>query len=53
MADILMYILNDDTENYPWPSLKSVVETFEHSTLYLNQPIKIQEKSPKLHVHNE
>ena len=30
MADKLMYILNNDKQNYP--RLKLVVETFEHST---------------------
>ena len=32
MTDKLMHIPNDDTQNYPFCRLKSVVETFEHST---------------------
>ena len=32
MTDKLMYIPNDDTQNYPFCRLKLVVETFEHST---------------------
>ena len=40
MADELMYILNDDTQNYP----SGVVETFGHLTV-LNQPTKM---SPRL-----
>ena len=32
MADKLMYIPNDDTQNKPFCRLKIVVETFEHST---------------------
>ena len=39
MADKLIYIPNDDTENYPFYSLQTVVETIGHS---MNQPIKIQ-----------
>ena len=31
MADKLMYIFNDDTQNYPSYRLQLVVETFEHS----------------------
>ena len=31
MADKLMYIPNDDTQNYPFCSLQLVAETFEHS----------------------
>ncbi len=30
MADKSMYILNDDTQNYPNRILKLVAETFEH-----------------------
>ena len=37
-ADKLMYIPNNDTQNYPFCRSKSVLETFEHS----NQPFKIQ-----------
>ena len=32
MADKLMYIPNDDTQNYPFCRLKFVVEMFQHST---------------------
>ncbi len=32
MADKLMYIPNDDTQNYPFSRLKLVVETLWHST---------------------
>ena len=32
MADELMYILNDDTQNYSFCRLSLVVETFEHLT---------------------
>ena len=31
MSDKLMYIPNNDTQNYPFCRLKFVVETFEHS----------------------
>ena len=30
MADELMYIHNDDTQNYPFCRLQLVVETFEN-----------------------
>ena len=30
MADKLMYIPNDDTQNYPFSKLKFVIEKFEH-----------------------
>ena len=30
MADKLMYIPNDDTQNYPISKLKLVIEKFEH-----------------------
>ena len=33
MADKLMYIPNDDTQNNSFCGVKLVVETFEHSTL--------------------
>ena len=33
MADKLMYIPNDDIQNYNFWKLKSVVETFKHLTL--------------------
>ncbi len=32
MADKLMYIPNNDAQNYPLCRLKLMVETFEHST---------------------
>ena len=32
VANKLMYISNDDTQNYPFCRLKLVVETFGHST---------------------
>ena len=32
MADKLMYIPNNDTQNYPYCRLKLVVETIGHST---------------------
>ena len=38
MVDKLMYKPNDDTQNYPFCSVKLVVETFEH---LIKQPIKI------------
>ena len=38
MADKLMYIPNDDAQNYPLCKLQFTVETFEHKI----------EKSPKL-----
>ena len=37
MADKLMYIRNDDSQNYRFCRLKLVVETFEHSTYWINQ----------------
>ena len=37
MAYRLMYIPNDVTLNYPFCSLKLVVETFAHSTQLTNQ----------------
>ena len=33
MTDKLMYILNDDIQNYPICMLQLVVETFGHLTL--------------------
>ena len=30
MADKLIYIPNDDTQNYPFCRLKLVIETFDH-----------------------
>ena len=40
MAKKIMHIPNDDTQNYPFPRLKLVVESFEHFIL-MYQPIKI------------
>ena len=37
MADKLMYIPNDDTQNYPFCKLKLVVKICEHSTEWINQ----------------
>ena len=44
MADKLMYIPNNDTQNYLFYTLKLVVETLN----LMNQPIKIQIKVPKV-----
>ena len=40
MADKLLYIPNDDKQNYPFCRLQLVVETFGHNLI--NQPIEIQ-----------
>ena len=37
MADKLIFILNDDIQNYPFLRLQFVVETFKHSTYRTNQ----------------
>ena len=37
MADKLIYIPKDDTQNYPFCKLQLVVETFGHSTKWANQ----------------
>ena len=37
MVDKLIYIPNDDTQNYPFCRLKLLVETFKHSSLRTNQ----------------
>ena len=37
MADKLMYILNDDTQNYPFYRLQLMLETFGHTTKWTNQ----------------
>ena len=37
MVDTLIYISNDETQNYPFCRLKLVVETFEHLTKWTNQ----------------
>ena len=49
MVDKLMYIPNDELQDYPFCIVKLVDETFGHSTK--NQPIKIHSKVPK--VENE
>ena len=47
MADKFMYIPNDDTQNYPFCSVKLGVETFEHSnyktlgTSVINSPVSL------------
>ena len=40
MSDKLMFILNDDTHNYPFNGLQLEVQTFGHSTY--DQPIITQ-----------
>ena len=40
MSDKLMFILNDDTHNYPIDGLQLEVQTFGHSTY--DQPIITQ-----------
>ena len=40
LAEKLMYIPNDDTQNYPFYKLQFVFEAFETFTL-MNQPITI------------
>ena len=37
MADKLIYIPNDDAQNYPFCRLKLMVERFKHSTYETNQ----------------
>ena len=37
MADELIYIPNDDIQNYPFGRLQLVVETFGHSNKLTNQ----------------
>ena len=37
MADKLMYIPHDGTQNFPFCRLKLMVKTIEHSTLLTNQ----------------
>ena len=44
MANKLIYIPNDDTENYPFYSLQTVVETIGHS---MNQPNSNQNSTNK------
>ena len=47
MADKLMYIPNDDTQNYPFCRLQLLVKMFGHSTFRTKQS-KFNNKSPKL-----
>ena len=42
MADKLMYIPNDDTRNYLFCRLQLVIETFAHSTKWLNNQNSIK-----------
>ena len=42
MADKLMYIPNDDTQNYFFCRLQLDVETFGHSTYWTNQSNSIK-----------
>ena len=37
MAGKLMYVSDDDTQNYPFCKLQLVVQTVEHSTKWSNQ----------------
>ena len=46
MADKLMYIPNDNMQNYPFSGLQLVVEKFGHSRSWTNQSNLI--KVPKL-----
>ena len=41
MDDKLMYIPNDDTQDYPSCRLQLMVEKYYHSINLMNQPIKI------------
>ena len=45
MADKLMYIPNDDTQNYPYSRLKLLVERFE---LKSNSPMLLSQRIGKL-----
>ena len=47
MAELLMYIPNDDLQKNPFCRLQLVVETFGHSTKYYTNQSK-SNKSPKL-----
>ena len=47
MADKLMYLPNDETQNPPFCRLQLVVETIGHSTKWTKQS-KYNKKSPKL-----
>ena len=42
MADKLMCIFNDDTQNYPFHRLHLMIETFEHLISYINQSNSIK-----------
>ena len=43
MADKLVYIPNDDTQNFPFCRLKLVVETLEHYGFYQIAPVLVAE----------
>ncbi len=51
MTDKLMYIPNDDTQNYPFSRLQLLVQTFGHSTkcvqMYFNKSYKDVELTNK------
>ena len=47
MADLLMYIPNDDLQKNPFCRLQLVVETFGHSTKYYTNQSK-SNKVPKV-----
>ena len=47
MADKLMYIPKDDTQNYIFCRLQLVVETFGYSTSWTNQSKSKFNKSPQ------
>ena len=42
MDDKLLYIPNDETQNYTFCRLKLVVEMFEHSTLLCREDLHIK-----------
>ena len=42
MADKLIYIPNDDTQNYPFCTLKLAVDKFGHSTKQTNKSYSIK-----------
>ena len=52
MADILIYIPNDDTQKYHFYRLKLLVETFGHSTKWTNQS-KFNKKSKVVKATNK
>ena len=39
MADKLMYIPNEETQNYPFCRLKLVIKMFRHSTKWTNKKL--------------